>query len=303
MRVIHNIKDAGCIGPSVAAIGVFDGVHRAHSAIIKAAISKARRLGVPAVVVTFWPHPRGQESLYSLEHRLRLLEDLGVDLCIVVRFTRMFARMSPEAFVRDIICRCLNARAVYVGENFRFGKNASGDVTDLSMLLMQCGAAGAAVKVFKTLKAGGKAISSSYIRRLISLGKLAAAQRLLLRPVAVYGHVVHGTGRGALLGFPTANIDPHHEITPPSGIYAVRVLLNSATLNGICYIGTRPTFYRGHNAFAIEVHIFNFNKNIYNKYIEVQFIKKIRNDKSFASASELILQIKRDISKTKKILL
>ena len=299
MRVIHNIKDVGCIGPSVAAIGVFDGVHRAHSAIIKAAISKARRLGVPAVVVTFWPHPRGQESLYSLEHRLRLLEGLGVDLCIVVRFTSMFARMSPEAFVRDIICKCLNARVVYVGENFRFGKNASGDVADLSALLMQCSAT---INVFKTLKTGGKAISSSYIRRLISLGKLAAAQRLLLRPVAVYGHVVHGTGRGALLGFPTANIDPHHEITPPSGIYAVRVLLNNARLKGICYIGTRPTFYRTDKFFAIEVHIFNFNKNIYDTYIEVQFIKKIRDDRSFASASELTLQIKRDISKAKEIL-
>jgi riboflavin kinase/FMN adenylyltransferase len=299
MRVIHNIKDVGCIGPSVAAIGVFDGVHRAHSAIIKAAISKARRLGVPAVVVTFWPHPRGQESLYSLEHRLRLLEGLGVDLCIVVRFTSMFARMSPEAFVRDIICKCLNARVVYVGENFRFGKNASGDVADLSALLMQCRAT---INVFKTLKTGGKAISSSYIRRLISLGKLAAAQRLLLRPVAVYGHVVHGTGRGALLGFPTANIDPHHEITPPSGIYAVRVLLNNARLKGICYIGTRPTFYRTDKFFAIEVHIFNFNKNIYDTYIEVQFIKKIRDDRSFASASELTLQIKRDISKAKEIL-
>jgi riboflavin kinase / FMN adenylyltransferase len=299
MRVIHNIKEAGSIGPSVAAIGVFDGVHRAHSAIIKAAVSKAGRLGVPAVVVTFWPHPRGQESLYSLEHRLRLLEELGVDLCIVVRFTRMFARMSPEVFVRDIICRCLNARVVYVGENFRFGKNASGNVAALSRLLMQCGAA---IKVFKTLKAGGNAISSSYIRRLISLGKLAAAQRLLLRPVAVYGHVVHGTGRGALLGFPTANIDPHHEITPPSGIYAVRVLLNNARLKGICYIGTRPTFYRTDRFFAIEVHIFNFNKNIYDTYIEVQFIKKIRSDRSFASASELTLQIKRDISKAKEIL-
>jgi riboflavin kinase/FMN adenylyltransferase len=207
--------------------------------------------------------------------------------------------MSPAAFVRKIICGRLNARAVYVGENFRFGRNASGDVRKLAMLLMQCGAA---VKVFKTVKTCGKAISSSYIRRLISQGKLAAAQRLLLRPVAVYGHVVHGTGRGARLGFPTANIDPHHEITPPSGIYAVRVLLENARAKGICYIGTRPTFYRGNNAFAIEVHIFDFNKNIYNKFIEVQLIKKIRSDRSFSSSSKLILQIKRDISKAKNIL-
>jgi riboflavin kinase / FMN adenylyltransferase len=299
MRVIHDLNDIKRCRNAVVAIGVFDGVHRAHRAIITAAIRRARRIGGCAVVITFWPHPRGQESLYSLEHRLRILEQMGVGLCIVVPFTRAFSRLSPDAFVRKVICGRLKARAVYVGENFRFGKNAAGDASDLSRLLEPCRVE---VRIFRTLKTGGAVISSSYIRRLISRGELAAAAGLLMRPVSVYGHVVHGTGRGARLGFPTANIDPHHEITPPSGIYAVRVFARDMAAKGVCYIGTRPTFHRRGTSTAIEVHIFGFNKNIYGSYLEAQFIRKIRDQINFSSSDELISQIKRDIVKAKKIL-
>jgi riboflavin kinase/FMN adenylyltransferase len=299
MRVIHDLKDIRSTGSAVVAIGVFDGVHRAHRAIIKAAIRHARRMNGAAVVITFWPHPRGQESVYSLEHRLRLFEQLGVDLCVVVPFTKAFARLSPEDFAVNIICGRLKARAVYVGENFRFGRDAAGDVPELIRLLKPHAVT---VRAFKMLSAGGKVVSSSYIRRLISRGELAAARALLLRPVSVYGHVVRGTGTGARLGYPTANIDPHHEITPPDGIYAVRVLLNGTRAKGICYIGTRPTFRRRNARPSIEVHILRFKKSIYGKYIEAQFIKKIRNDKAFASSEALARQIGRDIIKANKIL-
>ncbi|MFA5100083.1 MAG: riboflavin biosynthesis protein RibF [Candidatus Omnitrophota bacterium] len=299
MRVIHDLNDIRRVSNAVVAIGVFDGVHRAHRTIIKAAIERARRIGGSAVVVTFWPHPRGQESVYSLEHRLRLFEQLGVGLCVVLPFTRSFARLSPEAFANKIICGCLKARAVYVGGNFRFGRGAAGDASDLSRLLKPCGVT---VRVFKMLKTHGTIVSSSYIRQLISRGKLAAARKLLMRPVSVYGHVVHGTGRGTRLGFPTANIDPHHEISPPSGIYAVRVLFNGTKAKGICYIGTRPTFRRSNACPSIEVHILRFKKSLYGKYLEAQFIKKIRNDKAFESPEALVGQIKRDIIKAKKIL-
>jgi riboflavin kinase / FMN adenylyltransferase len=299
MRVIHDLKNIRGFRNAVVAIGVFDGVHRAHRTIIKAAIGRARRIGGTAVVITFWPHPRGQESVYSLEHRLRLFEQLGVGLCIVVPFTKGFARLSPEAFAAKIICGRLQASAVYVGENFRFGKDASGDVSDLSRLLKPCGVT---VRVFKMLRARGTVVSSSYIRRLISRGELAAARALLMRPVSVYGHVVRGTGTGARLGFPTANIDPHHEITPPSGIYAVRVLFNGTRARGVCYIGTRPTFRRRNARPSIEVHIFRFKKSIYGMYLEAQFIKKIRDQIVFASPQALVKQIKRDIIAAKKVL-
>jgi riboflavin kinase / FMN adenylyltransferase len=299
MRVIYDLKDFPRLRNAVVAIGVFDGVHCAHRAIIKAAVGRARRIGGTAVVVTFWPHPRGQESVYSLEHRLRLLEQLGVGLCIVVPFTKAFARLSPQEFAGKIICDRLQARAVYVGENFRFGKNAAGDVYELSRLLKPCSVT---VRVFKMLKSHGVVVSSSYIRRLISRGELAAARTLLMRPVSVYGHVVHGTGTGARLGYPTANIDPHHEITPPGGIYAVRVLFNGTRAKGLCYIGTRPTFRRRSTRPSIEVHILGFKKSIYGAYLEAQFIKKIRDDIAFPSAEALTRQIERDIIKAKKIL-
>jgi riboflavin kinase / FMN adenylyltransferase len=299
MRVIRDLNDIRGFRNAVVAIGVFDGVHRAHRTIIKAAIRRARRIGGPAVVITFWPHPRGQESVYSLEHRLRLFEQLGVGLCIVVPFTRAFARLSPQEFAGKIICDRLKARAVYVGENFRFGKDASGDARELSLLLKP---RGVAVRVFKTVKARGNVVSSSYIRRLISRGELAAARALLLRPVSVYGNVVRGTGIGSRLGFPTANIDPHHEITPPNGIYAVRVLFNGTRAKGVCYIGTRPTFRRRNARPSIEVHILKFNKMIYGKYLEAQFIRKIRDDKAFASPEALVSQIKRDIIKANIVL-
>jgi riboflavin kinase / FMN adenylyltransferase len=299
MRVIHDLKDISGFRNAVVAIGVFDGVHRAHRTIIKAAIARARRIRGSAVVITFWPHPRGQESVYSLEHRLRLFEQLGVELCIVVPFTKDFSNLSPQEFAEKIICERLKARAVYVGENFRFGKAAAGNASDLVRLLKPCSIA---VRVFKMVKTRGKVVSSSYIRRLISHGELEAARGLLMRPVSVYGHVVRGTGTGARLGFPTANIDPHHEITPPSGIYAVRVLLNGTRAKGVCYIGTRPTFRRRNARTSIEVHILRFKKSIYGMYLEAQFIKKIRNDMVFASPAALVSQIKRDIIKARKIL-
>jgi riboflavin kinase/FMN adenylyltransferase len=231
---------------------------------------------------------------------LRLLEELGVDYCIVVRFSGSFAKLGPGDFVSKILCSKLRARAVYVGENFRFGRGAKAGAPDLADFLRPCGAM---VKVFKTMKSGGNAISSSLIRRLIQKGDISSAGKLLLRPVSVYGNVVAGTGRGRKLGFPTANISLHHEITPPSGVYAVRVLLGREKIfKGICYIGTRPTFFASNDLKEIEVHIFGFKKNIYGSYIEAQFIKKIRDQKTFKNAGLLISQIKKDISAAEKIL-
>jgi riboflavin kinase / FMN adenylyltransferase len=300
VRVAYNFKHIGALRNAVVAIGVFDGVHRAHRQIISEAVKHARRISGCPVVITFWPHPRGRPSLYSLEHRLRLLQQLGVGLCVVVPFTGSFASQSPEAFVAQIICKRLNAAAVYVGENFRFGRNASGDISDLARLLGGCGVV---LRVFKMRRTRGRAISSSLIRSLISRGALAEARRLLEAPVSVYGHVVHGRGQGTALGYPTANIDPHHEITPPSGIYAVRIMFNSTHSKGVCYIGTRPTFLRRKAAPSVEVHILNFKKkNLYGMYMEAQFIVKIRDEMKFSSPAALISQIKKDIKKAKQIL-
>jgi riboflavin kinase / FMN adenylyltransferase len=297
MQVITDLKNFKLSARSVVAIGVFDGLHKAHRSIITSAIKLARQTKAKSLVLTFWPHPQGRPSLISLEHRLRLIGELGADVCAVIRFNRRFSGISAEDFVKNILVDRLNARAVFIGENFRFGKNAAGDVLLLKKLSRVYGFR---VRVFKVAKAGSAAISSTLIRRLISSGKIKAAGKIMMRPVSVLGTVIKGNSLAKRLGFPTANIDPHHEVLPPSGIYAVRISADEKNYAGVCYIGKSPTFSR--NEQTIEVHIFDFKKNIYGQDLEVKFIRKIRADKKFADPGGLIKQIKKDIVKAKIIL-
>ncbi len=299
MQVITNIKGINFSGKSVVALGVFDGVHKAHRLIISSAVKHARKIASRIVVLTFWPHPQGQASLISLGHRLRLIEDLGVDVCVVIRFNRKFSKISAENFVKNILLKRLNVCAVFIGENFRFGKNAEADAAVLEKLAKLYGFR---VKVFKVSKIGRFIISSTMIRGLIRLGKLKAAERILMRPVSVLGTVIKGRSIALKLGFPTANIDPHHEILPPSGIYAVRTIFNKQIYPGVCYIGKRPTFFYSSRKQTIEVHMFDFHENIYGQDLEIQFISKIRTEKKFSSPQTLTKQIKKDIIKAKIIL-
>lgn len=272
------------------ALGVFDGVHRGHRNILEAAVRKARSVKGTSLVLTFWPHPQKEGSLYSLEHRLRLIEGLGIDVCIVVNFSRSFAKISAVDFIKDILIKKIQAHYIFVGKNFRFGKAAKGDFQTLHRL---SGIYNFKVKAFKIINSGGRPISSTYIRQLIKRGDLIAAQKLLSRPVSVLGTVIKGDSLGRKLGFPTANINPHHEVTPPQGVYAVQVIFHGRKFQGICYIGTRPTLQR-QKAKRIEVYIFNFTKSIYCEYLEIQFIKKVRSDRKFSSLKYLIEQIKED---------
>jgi len=283
---------------------VFDGVHIGHRAILSAVVKKAMAIRGTGMVLTFFPHPQGQSSLYSLEHRLRLIAELGIDVCAVIKFSRAFAKIPAESFIRNILVKKINAHYVYVGKNFRFGKNASGD---FSLLKRYSRIYGFRLKGFEVIKANHRNISSTYIRRLIAAGNLELAKKMLGCPVSVFGTVIKGTSLAEKMGFPTANINPHHEILPPSGIYAVQVILNKNKLNGVCYIGRRPTFsmqsLRGKikNLKHVEVHIFNFHKNIYDKNLEIQFLKKIREEKKFSSSPPLVEQIKKDIKISQKL--
>jgi len=283
-------------GP-VVALGVFDGVHAGHGRVLLGAVKKAKETGGKSVVVTFFPHPRKQESIYSLPHRLRILDSLGIDACVVIKFNRSFARLSAVDFISRILVKKIGASYIYVGENFRFGKGASGTAA----FLKKCqGRFGFSVKVFKTVKSGGKLISSTHIRALIKQGSLFQASRLLTRPVSVFGTVVKGVSVAGGMGYPTANVDPHHEVLPPCGIYAVTVCIGDRTFKGACYIGSSPTFSL--NSKRVEVHIFDFDKNIYGKEIEIRFIKKIRDEARFSSKALLAARIKKDIKAAKIIL-
>ncbi len=292
----------------MVALGVFDGVHLGHRHILKAAVEKARRIKGTSMVVTFWPDPHREESIYSLEHRLRLIGAVGIDVCVVIKFNQKFSRIPAEKFIKNILAERIDAKHIYVGRNFRFGREGKGDFKSLiklsSLYYFK-------VKAFDIIKINHQPISSTYIRRLITSGKLKEAGRLLSRPVSVLGTVIKGASLATRLGFPTANIDPHHEVLPPSGVYAVLAIFHNKKFKGVCYIGTKPTFSRQdgiplltgkhQRQKHVEVYIFNFKKNIYGKYLEIQFIKKIRNERKFNSPQYLVQQVKKDIAQTRKI--
>ena len=249
--------------------------------------------------------------------------ELGVDVCIVVNFTSSFAKNSAQDFITKILVKKIKASFVYVGRNFRFGNLARGDYR---LLVLGAKKYKFGLKVFKVLNSSGLIVSSTAIRKLIKNSKIKKAQKLLGRRVSVLGTVIKGSRLGRLLGFPTANIKPHHEIIPPAGIYAVEIILKPGDASivfprfyfrktieaspcfsgekyyGACYIGTRPTVNSKNKSKRIEVHIFDFHKNIYGQVLEIQFIKLIREDQKFISLKALSLQILKDIISCRRIL-
>ncbi len=298
MKIIYGIRHIRKFKEPVVALGVFDGVHLGHRYILKAAVRKARAIKGRSLAVTFYPHPQGKYSLYSLEHRLRLIEELGIDACIVVKFSLGFSRTSAEDFIKNILVKKIGANFIFVGENFKFGRGASGNFRLLRKLE---GVYNYKIKIFKVVKAGHQAVSSTYIRKLISEGKIVPAQKLLQRPVTVLGTVVKGMSLAKKIGFPTANINPHHEILPPTGVYAVKIILNNKIFRGVCNIGRKPTVLNRNTQKHVEVYILGFNKDIYGKDLEIQFIRKIRDEKKFASIAILAGQIRKDVIQAKRL--
>ena len=207
--------------------------------------------------MTFHPHPKGQPYLISLEHRLRLIEALGVDYCLVIKFNRKFSQVTAEDFVKDILVNFFHPEFIFIGENFRFGYQARGTAELLKGLSKTFGFK---VRAVKELSAGDKKISSRGIRHLIQGGELKEARRLLGRRVSVLGTVISGAKRGRGLGYPTANINPHHEVLPANGVYVVKIFYRAKEYQGICNIGKRPTFNNPEDNQTIEAHLFNFKK-------------------------------------------
>ena len=291
---------------SCVAIGIFDGVHRGHQMLLAAMVKEARRRKAVPVVITFFPHPAHVLSssakiiyLVSLRHRFKLLETLGVKVCIVIRFTPAFAAIEPEAFIRRTLVGRLGVQAIFVGEDFRFGKDRRGGLALFKHLGETCGYAAYGVA---PLRAGRGPISSTRLRALIASGKLSAAQRLLGRPFSILADVVQGRGRGRLLGYPTANLRLGPGILPPHGVYAVQVSVKGKIRRGIANLGVRPTFKEKKPTVHLEVYIFDLNQNLYGQTLEVHFIKKIRNERVFRTPQDLVRQIRADERKARSIL-
>lgn len=307
MKVIYGIgKVKKVFKSTVLAIGVFDGLHIGHQRLIKEAVKKARSLGGPAIVMTFSPHPvqvlnpeRYLPFVISLPHRLKLIERLNVVACVVVHFTKRFSQLSAQEFIKRYLVDRIHPTEIFVGNDFRFGKDRSGTLA----YFKEAGCKyGFKVNTVLPVKGGRKKIGSSRIRRLITNGKLYAAKNFLGRDVSIMGKVVRGDQRGKGLGFPTANIHPQNSVVPPIGVYAAYVVVDDKRFQGMANVGLRPTFKKGNSNINVEVHLFDFQKTLYGREITVEFIKKIRNERVFIFKEKLIAQLKRDEIKSRAIL-
>lgn len=283
----------------VVTLGVFDGVHLGHQRVIQKTINLANKRNGESVILTFDRHPKSflsqkqQSCITSLEHRLVLFEQLGVDISVVLEFSRKIAEISAEDFITKIIHEWLGARVVVLGFNCSFGKNRRGNA---SMVCDFAGKYGFEVITCDPVEFEGEITSSTTIRKEIIQGNLQKAKGMLGRRVSVFGMVVKGSGRGKGLGFPTANLNLHHEIKPPSGVYATKAYLDGREYNAITNIGNCPTFEKNtqNDEPVVEVHIIDFNESIYGKDMEVQFLYKLREETKFKDADELKRQLERD---------
>lgn len=290
---------------AVVTVGVFDGVHIAHQQLIRSTVRLARRMHGTSVVVTFDPDPQlvldprhAPLALMPLHERLRCLEALGVEWIWVIPFTRRFARMSAEQFVRRILIQRLRAAALVVGETFMFGHHRTGDTTMLQALGPPHGMR---VVPLMPIRRSGEPVSSSRIRRLIAGGALAKARQLLGRPAALYGVVVRGAGRGARLGFPTANIRLEPQVLPPQGVYAVtlRHMTSGREWPGVMNFGVRPTF--GSGPLVCEVHLPGFSGTLLERPVAVALLARLRGERCFPSLEALSRQIRRDLARARRI--
>ena len=289
---------------SIITLGNFDGLHLGHQELIRKIIQRAEETASLSMVVTFRPHPlkilapeKCPPLISIYEEKIRLLEQLGIDVLVKIPFSLDFAAMEPRDFVKDILCGLLGAKEIFVGYNYRFGKGRKGDIR----LLRELGEEfGFVVREIEQVSLNGEVISSTRIRQLLKNGDVGDAAKFLGRPYALCGIVVKGDGRGRGLGFPTANIASRHAIIPSNGVYAVKLFVRDKYYNGVVNIGMRPTFDA--SSLAIEVHIFDFDEDIYGEEITVSFMRKIREEKKFGSAEALINQISADIEIAKEIL-
>ncbi len=288
-------------------IGTFDGLHLGHQDIINVLKNIGERENLSTTVVSFNPHPRRvvKESydikiLTTLDEKKELLEKLGVDNFYVIEFTEDFSKQSSEEFVKNYIVDRFDAKHVVVGHDHKFGRDRGGDADSLCRLGEKYGFE---VTSVDAVKQSEEIISSSKIRNALKYGEIEKANKYLGRSYTLEGKVVEGAKRGRILGFPTANLDTadNNKLIPQTGVYAVGCRLNDEQLHGVMNIGYRPTF-NDDKELVPEVHIFKFNKNIYDEKLEINFIQRIRAEKKFSSKEELITQIEKDKKEAAKIL-
>ncbi len=294
--------------PLALTIGNFDGVHLGHQAILERLKQAANRLQLSACIMIFEPHPRefltpnqSPTRLTSLREKLEIFAELGIDRVQICHFNHSFAQISAQSFITDILLKQLNVRWLLVGDDFRFGAKRMGDVSLLKAHSQQ--ADQFEVEVMADFSINHIRVSSTAIREALSAGNMVLAQQLLGRPYSMSGRIVNGEKLAKQLGFPTANIHFKHNRPPLQGIFAVEVISRASSklpkvMQGVASLGVRPTTHNS-NKLILEVHLFDFDQEIYGQHLQVNFLHKLRDEEKYADLETLIEQIKQDIINAK----
>ncbi len=307
MEVYTHSRELG-LKQSIATVGIFDGMHLGHQKLIRGLLAQAEVLGIPPVVITFWPHPvfyfRQSDSplklLMSLEEKKLKMAELGVSNLVVLPFDQQMASTSASDFVEQILVNDLRVSHLILGDDHRFGSNREGGFEHVKQLGQQLGLE---VSRMETLMIAGERVSSTLIRSKLKAGDLGAANALLGYPYYIFGEVIRGNQLGRKIGFPTANIACCHDRkqVPKDGVYAVRVSFNGEMHPGMLNIGTRPTVEESGRK-SIEVHVFDMSFDLYGKNLKVHFIERIRDEMKFDHVDQLKAQLILDKQAANQIL-
>lgn len=298
MRIYRRLEPfPGPPRPRAVAVGNFDGLHLGHQRILSRLVACARRRGLASLLLTFAPHPekilgRGRVlMIQTLKRRLELVGDSGVDEVLVAPFDAAFASLTPAAFIERILVRVLNARSVFLGTNFRFGRRKAGTAETLRAFGARTG--DFEVCVVPPVRKSGRTVSSSLIRELLLAGDVSRAAALLGRAYDISGRVVSGRSVGRRLGFPTANIRAENEILPP-GVFLSRAEVGGRIYPGLTYIGRRPTFGPGTGGVHVETFCLRCRSDLYGRRMTIRLLRRLRSDRKFPDAAALAARIRRD---------
>jgi riboflavin kinase/FMN adenylyltransferase len=305
MIVTRRPDDPALRRPTVLTLGVFDGLHLGHQAIMHTVVERAASMGVAPTVVTFDPHPRAvlhpeevPGLLQTFEQRLEGMRFLGIEQVVVLEFTRELAAVPAEEFVARFLLDDLAARAIYLGKGFAFGRGRGGNIALLRELSARHGFEAAEVP---EVCLRGKRISSTAVRRALASGRMGLARRLLGRPYGVEGSVIEGRHLGGpALSFPTANIQPHNRVLPAEGVYVTATLFEGEWHRGVTNVGRRPTVSGGDPHVTVETHLLDFDRQIYGEKIRVRFLHRLRGERKFPSLDDLRAQIARDVARARR---
>ena len=304
MREITDITTFTTQQPTVLTIGTFDGVHLGHQKIVERVVTTAHQEGLLATVFTFFPHPRmvvqhdkGLKLIHTLEEKKQLLQQLGVDLLVVHPFNEAFAQLTAEEFVSSILVQRLNVKKVIIGYDHRFGRNRTANIDDMRLFGKKYGFA---VEEISVQEVDEVSVSSTKIREALNKGDVNTAEHYLGTPYSLTGRVVHGLKLGRILGYPTANIQvtEDYKLIPKDGVYAVYSYISGRKVYGMMSIGKNPTI-EGKGA-SIEVYFFDFNGDLYDQKLTIEFVQYLREEQKFATIDLLKKQLQDDETAARK---